>query len=151
MAGTLEERQRAMREGVVIKTKRRSKIEPVDHVTDKAASESYVRRQELKAKLHRSTLALLEKLVLKERAVQHKGGKCQLCGYNRCMRALEFHHLDRSKKEFTIAAFISTVYNKTLEEVWSSMEKELKKCVLLCANCHREVESGVTMLGEYGA
>lgn len=68
---------------------------------------------------------------LKERAVQYKGGKCQMCGYGRCMRALEFHHRDPSKKDFSIGA------NGTPRK-WSVLKKELDKCTLLCANCHRE-------------
>lgn len=68
---------------------------------------------------------------LKERAVQYKGGKCQMCGYDRCMRALEFHHRDPSQKDFSIGA------NGTPRK-WSVLKKELDKCTLLCANCHRE-------------
>ena len=41
---------------------------------------------------------------LKTTAVKYKGGCCQLCGYNRCMRALSFHHLDPTKKKFGFGA-----------------------------------------------
>ncbi|WP_010676639.1 hypothetical protein [Bacillus timonensis] len=69
-------------------------------------------------------------------AIQYKGGKCLRCGYNRCIRALEFHHRDPSKKEFSIS-------NKGLTRSWERIKKELDKCDLLCANCHREVENGI--------
>jgi len=65
------------------------------------------------------------------------GGKCLLCGYNRCSAALEFHHIDPATKIFTIGS--SGRGLKTVLE-------EIKKCVLLCSNCHREVEVGITKL-----
>ena len=66
----------------------------------------------------------------KFKAVELLGGKCSICGYNKCLDALEFHHLDPSKKEFA--------FNKMRLISWPRMIKELKKCILLCANCHRE-------------
>lgn len=69
---------------------------------------------------------------LKYLSIEYKGGKCQVCGYNKCRRALEFHHRDPKNKLFTISS------NKVLN--WEKIKKELDKCDLLCANCHREVE-----------
>jgi predicted HNH restriction endonuclease len=66
----------------------------------------------------------------KHLGVVHKGGKCIICGYNKSEAALEFHHVDPSKKEF---GFKSSWIN--LERLF----KELDKCVLVCANCHREI------------
>ena len=67
---------------------------------------------------------------LRHKAIEYKGGKCQNCGYNKCIDALEFHHIDPSKKEFTIA-HVST-------PSWDRLKKELDKCILLCSNCHKE-------------
>lgn len=67
----------------------------------------------------------------KRDAIAYKGGCCNLCGYNKCVAALEFHHLDPLFKEFEIC---SSLHNKSAE----TMQKELDKCILLCANCHRE-------------
>lgn len=64
--------------------------------------------------------------------VNYLGGKCMRCGYNKCYRALEFHHRDPSTKEFGIA----TGEGRS----WKRLEPELKKCDLLCSNCHAEVE-----------
>ena len=69
-------------------------------------------------------------------AVESKGGKCQICGYHKCIAALEFHHLDRAQKLFGIRSNGSTMS-------WEKMGAELQKCVLLCANCHREVEANL--------
>jgi len=66
----------------------------------------------------------------KEKAVEYMGGKCQDCGYSKCIAALEFHHLDPSTKEAN--------WNKIRLWEWSRVEAELDKCVLLCSNCHRE-------------
>lgn len=66
----------------------------------------------------------------KKKAVLYKGGKCEICGYNRSLRALEFHHSSSEDKEIGIAQF--RVRN------WDLLKVELDKCVLLCSNCHRE-------------
>ncbi len=58
--------------------------------------------------------------------------KCQKCGYNKCPEALDFHHIDPEEKEERIAKMISNNYS--LDKV----KKEVKKCIVLCANCHRE-------------
>jgi len=64
--------------------------------------------------------------------VEHFGGKCTRCGYDKCIGALCFHHKDPTKKEFGLSANGKTSsYAKAL--------KEAKKCVLLCHNCHVEV------------
>lgn len=66
----------------------------------------------------------------KRKAVEMMGGKCSRCGYCRNYSALEFHHLDPSKKEQELASSIRCS--------WSKFVEELKKCVLVCSNCHRE-------------
>ena len=80
---------------------------------------------------------------MKETLIQYKGGKCELCGYHRCNSALEFHHIDPSQKDFTIAQ--KNNY-KNIEE----LKKELNKCILVCANCHREIHSGLIQLNING-
>lgn len=63
------------------------------------------------------------------------GGGCQSCGYSVCIQALEFHHHDEETKEFSIFQLMKNSFDTIL--------KEAKKCVLLCANCHREVHAGI--------
>ena len=62
------------------------------------------------------------------------GGKCQLCGYNKYLGALEFHHTDPTVKEFHLGQ------RRGLSE--DKLRAELDKCQLLCSNCHREVHAG---------
>jgi 5-methylcytosine-specific restriction endonuclease McrA len=71
---------------------------------------------------------------LKQKSVQYKGGKCNRCGYNKCLDALEFHHIDRSDKEFGIGT-------KGATRAWEKLKIELDKCELLCSNCHKEEHS----------
>lgn len=71
----------------------------------------------------------LRRLKNKLRAINLLGGRCIRCGYNKHPAALEFHHKDSSKKDFSIG----TVANKR----WESIVNEIKKCELLCSNCHR--------------
>ena len=69
---------------------------------------------------------------LKDMAIKYKGGKCEKCGYNKCNGALDFHHLNPLEKDFSIS---STGTTKSFERI----TKELDKCILVCANCHREI------------
>lgn len=68
---------------------------------------------------------------LKEALVKYKGGKCEICGYNKCINALEFHHLNPNEKEFGL----SNGNIKSLER----LKKEVEKCILVCSNCHHEI------------
>lgn len=64
------------------------------------------------------------------------GGKCMICGYDRSFGVLDFHHIDTNTKLFGIS---SGGFSRS----WVSIEEEIKKCVLVCANCHREIELGL--------
>lgn len=77
---------------------------------------------------------------IKLKALEYKGGSCQSCEYNKCINALEFHHIDPSKKDFAIS--------KTAK-AWEKMKTELGKCVLLCANCHREIHFGTLEVSSF--
>jgi hypothetical protein len=68
---------------------------------------------------------------IRQIAIEYKGGRCQVCGYNRCSEALEFHHTDSSGKDFSIS-------ERGYTRSWIKVQEELDKCQLLCANCHRE-------------
>ena len=72
-------------------------------------------------------------------AVSYKGGCCQICSYDRCIEALEFHHLDPTQKDFGIS-------RKGYTRSWEKVKEEVDKCILLCANCHREVHAGKLQL-----
>lgn len=72
---------------------------------------------------------------IKKKAIKYKGGKCEICGYDRCVEAMEFHHLDPSEKEFSL----SGSHCKS----WDTIKKELDKCKMLCCRCHREYHSGL--------
>jgi hypothetical protein len=72
----------------------------------------------------------------KQRMIDAFDGKCGICDYNKCYSALEFHHLDMNEKEVKLAAMIVN------PKKWIVIVEELKKCVCLCANCHREVHGG---------
>ena len=75
----------------------------------------------------------------KEIMVEYKGGGCLSCGYSACLGALDFHHVDPSKKEFQISG--ST---RSLEKA----KPELDKCILVCRNCHAEIHDGLIDVNE---
>lgn len=62
------------------------------------------------------------------------GNKCQICGYNKCNTALEFHHINPKEKDITLSR---SIYS------WERTKNELKKCICVCANCHREIHEGL--------
>lgn len=84
---------------------------------------------ELKKRNYLSVKTFRQKIKIK--AVEYKGGRCEKCGYNKCIWALEFHHINKNEKEFTISHYSKLSWNK--------IENELDKCELLCSNCHKEV------------
>lgn len=68
---------------------------------------------------------------IKLKAIEYKGGKCEKCGYDKCDWAFEFHHTDPKEKDFGISNY-STIS-------WDRIKAELEKCIMVCANCHREL------------
>lgn len=66
---------------------------------------------------------------MKAKLIDYKGGKCEKCGYSKCNRALTFHHIDPTQKDFNIS-----------HKSWSfeNLKNELDKCLMLCMNCHME-------------
>jgi hypothetical protein len=76
---------------------------------------------------------------IKEMLVAYKGGQCLICGYKKCVGALDLHHRDGKQKDFGLSV-------RGLTRAWEKSRKEADKCVLVCANCHREVHAGITKL-----
>ena len=72
----------------------------------------------------------------KLKAIEYKGRKCQICGYDKCMAAMEFHHTDPTKKDPKLLTGMRLVVWS-----WDKMVNELDKCILLCCRCHRELHS----------
>jgi hypothetical protein len=77
----------------------------------------------------------------KARAVAHMGGRCFGCGSSGPYQLFEFHHVDASRKDFGIS-------EDGIMRKWAKIIAELAKCVMLCANCHREVHAGMRTLDE---
>lgn len=73
---------------------------------------------------------------LKALLVAEAGGRCVVCGYDRQPRALEFHHLEPADKAFSLS-------QRGVTLSLAALKAEASKCVLLCSNCHAEVEDGV--------
>ena len=76
----------------------------------------------------------------KQKAVNYKGGKCQICGYDKCLAAMDFHHKNAlGKNGYGTGA---------LKQHWTFEKNkvEIDKCILVCVRCHRELHAGVIML-----
>lgn len=74
---------------------------------------------------------------VKLKSIEYKGGGCVVCGYNRCVRSLHFHHVNPDEKLFNIS-------HKNIHS-WEKIKEELDKCILVCSNCHGEIESGLLL------
>lgn len=77
--------------------------------------------------------ALIRRLI-KKKAVQYKGNKCYCCNKKYPYVVYDFHHLDPSQKDFNLG-------NKTSTVKWDIVKKEIDKCILVCANCHRQIHN----------
>lgn len=86
-------------------------------------------RKIINAEYHRN-----RRRTIKKSLVSYKGGSCEICGYNKCINALQFHHLNPNEKDFDISKDI-----KPLDKV----KDELDKCILVCSNCHSEIHENI--------
>jgi transposase-like protein len=75
----------------------------------------------------------------KQTLIREAGGCCVICGYDRCVAGLHFHHVDPATKRFGLGS-------RGLARAIHHLRAEAAKCVLLCSNCHAEVESGIATL-----
>lgn len=68
------------------------------------------------------------------------GGACVVCGYNKCISALEFDHLKPDEKSYSVSSRRNDMPSALLES---------EKCILLCCRCHRERHAGLLDIGAY--
>jgi 5-methylcytosine-specific restriction endonuclease McrA len=80
--------------------------------------------------------------LIKRMSIEYKGGCCMFCGYHKYDGALEFHHLDPSQKDFSISTCKFADFDK--------VKSELDKCILVCANCHRELHANLRSVPQPG-
>lgn len=73
----------------------------------------------------------------KKLLVAAMGGKCQICRYNKCIEALDFHHINPEDKDFGLSNWSRS---------WDSIISESKKCILVCCRCHKEIHSGIVTI-----
>lgn len=92
----------------------------------------YYRIKEQTNSYHSQTIRSLKR---KLDLIEMKGGKCEICGYDKNVAALQFHHKDPTKKELKLDA--RSLGNNRMEKIL----KEFEKCDLLCANCHLELHN----------
>ena len=87
-------------------------------------------RKENETRKHQKTIL---RRSMKKQAIKMLGGKCSICGYDKCIDALEFHHKNPKEKDFKIGS------GNTMS--WKEYKKETEKCILVCSNCHKEIHS----------
>jgi len=97
---------------------------------NKLAREAY-HRNKYKHKEKRRIYNRVRKQILKVKAIEYKGGKCEICRGVFHPSSYDFHHIDPSKKDYQPSA--------SLDRNWEIASLELDKCILICSNCHREL------------
>jgi hypothetical protein len=75
----------------------------------------------------------------RNKALAFLGGACHNCGFKRYKSALDIHHRDPAVKDPSFQHYRGWS--------WARIERELRKCVLLCRNCHAAVHSGELSIG----
>ena len=83
-------------------------------------------------KISNSESVILWRKRTKKKLIDYKGGKCEICGYNKCDSALQFHHKNPNEKDFSISG-------KSLS--FDRLKDEVDKCMLVCSNCHAEIHN----------
>jgi hypothetical protein len=73
----------------------------------------------------------------KEAIIESMGGECTICGYNTCTSSLALHHIDPTQKDHSFGGI------RANPKKWDTIAKELRKCCLVCHNCHSEIHSGL--------
>jgi hypothetical protein len=96
--------------------------------------QKYVKIKEKSKTKTSSESVILWRKRTKLKLIEYKGGKCEICGYSNCSRALEFHHINPNEKDFTISG-------KSLS--FDKLKNEVDKCLLVCANCHCEIHDNL--------
>jgi 5-methylcytosine-specific restriction endonuclease McrA len=101
---------------------------------DKHGETEYVLRADKRYRCKKcNTEAVIKRRKLvKVKSVEYKGGKCERCGYDKFVGALEFHHTNPNEKDFHIS---QSGHSRS----WERVKQELDKCILLCSNCHKEL------------
>lgn len=99
--------------------------------------QKYVKKKEKTRKMSNSEAVIDWRKRKKIELVKYKGGKCEICSYNKSVNALQFHHKNPKDKDFTVSG-------KSLS--FEKLKKEVDKCVLVCANCHAEIHEGLIQL-----
>lgn len=78
--------------------------------------------------------------ITNRRLKESHGCKCAVCGYNKCLEALEFDHINPKTKQFKLSV---------VRDKWEKAEAEASNCLLLCCRCHRERHAGLLDIGAY--
>jgi transposase len=100
-------------------------------------------RGRYRCRLCRSAAVTRRRRKVKTILVQEAGGACRICGYQSNMRALHFHHVEPAEKRLELNA-------KGISLSLETLRAEAQKCVLLCSNCHAEVEDGTASIPASG-
>jgi hypothetical protein len=98
---------------------------------EKENSEFYSFRPKAVCKKCLLDFQILRWTIRKKKAIELLGGKCSKCGYDKNYSALHFHHIDPSQKDHN--------WSMMGKRSWKRITEELKKCILVCANCHCEI------------
>ena len=104
---------------------RKLEVKPLSNLSKKERDAIKYKKWQQKARKER-----------KKKLVKTFGGSCPFCKYDRCYKSFDFHHVDPSKKDSAISMF-------GMLSKWDKIIQEVKKCIMVCSNCHREIHAGL--------
>ena len=117
----------------------RKQMKPIEKVCIKCKKQFFYKfGRNSKIDICTNCIARERGILRKQALLEIAGTKCYICGYNRCIKALHFHHLDPKQKEVDIGRSLQGNFNKLV--------KEIEKTIVLCANCHAELHDGLINL-----
>jgi hypothetical protein len=139
MGGTSDKLSELQKEKLQILYNEVGSIKKVSKITGNAIGTilKYVKTNKRKKVISNSESVILWRKRVKQKLIEYKGGKCEFCGYDKCNRSLQFHHLDPNEKDFSISG-------KSLS--FEKLKNEVDKCVLVCSNCHCEIHDGLIII-----
>jgi hypothetical protein len=113
--------------------------DPEKRKNDNEKQKEYFKQPEVKRKKLISYKNRLSRI--KKEAVVYKGGECKICGYNKCLSALEFHHINPNEKDKKLNS-----RGIDRRKSFNNLKSELDKCILVCCRCHREIHENIIKL-----
>jgi len=114
-----------------------------EKVPCKTCNKLFLRRTSNRSRECNTCSSRRRRAKVQRKLIEYAGRACTVCGYSKSLRSLSFHHINPETKKFNV----SGNYSRS----WEALKAEAEKCILVCANCHAEIEDGLLDASLYTA